>query len=84
VTSSTTRTGATTSAKRSGRRRCVSEAGSDQGTSRARDRWQKSASQMAKVDRGVCEERLADLRQTLNAPAWAAAVAALRQERGKA
>ena len=84
MTSVTTRTGATTSAKRSGRRRCVSEAGSDQGTSRARDRWQKSANQMDKVDRGVCEERLADLRRTLKAPAWADAVAALRQEGGKA
>jgi hypothetical protein len=84
MTSVTTRTGATTSAKRLGRRRYVSEAGSDQGTSRARDRWQKSANQMAKVDRGVCEERLADLRQTLKAPAWAAAVAAMRQKGGKA
>jgi hypothetical protein len=84
MTSATTRTGATTSAKRSRRRRYISEAGSDQGTSRARDRWQKSANQMDKVDRGVCEERLADLRQTLKAPAWVAAVAALQQEGGEA
>jgi hypothetical protein len=81
VTSSTTRTGATTSAKRSARRRYISEAGSDQGTSPARDRWQ-SANQMDKVDQGVCEEHLADLRRALNAPAWKAAVAAMKQEGG--
>jgi len=83
VTSSTTRTASTTSAKRSRRRRCVSEAGSDLRISRARDRWQEPVNQMAKVGRGICEERLADFRRTLKAPVWAAAVVAMGQEGGE-
>jgi hypothetical protein len=38
---------------------------------------------MAKVGRGICEERLADFRRTLKAPVWAAAVVAMGQEGGE-
>jgi hypothetical protein len=83
MTSVTTRSASTTSAKRSRRRRYISEAGSDLRTSPARDRWQKSVNQTAKVDRDICEERLADLRRALKAPAWVATVAAMGQEGGE-
>ena len=80
----TTRTGTTASATRSGRRRYVSGAGSDPGISRARDTWQESASRLAEVGQVAFEQRLAELRRALNAPAWTAAVAAMRQEGGEA
>jgi hypothetical protein len=82
MTSVTTRTGATASATGSGRRRYVSGAGSDPGISRARDTWQESANQVVEVGQVAREQRLADLRRTLKAPAWADAVAAMRQEGG--
>ena len=82
MTSVTTRTGATASATGSGRRRYVSGAGSDRGISRARDTWQESANQVVEVGHVAREQRLAELRRALNAPAWAAAVAALQQEGG--
>ena len=82
MTSVTTRTAATASATRSRRRRYVSGAGSDPGISRARDTWQESASQVVEVGRVTREQRLAELRKALKAPAWVAAVAALEQEGG--
>ena len=82
MTSSTTRTASTTSAKRSRRRRCVSEAGSDLRISRARDTWQESASRVVEVGQVVREQCLADLRRALNALAWVAAVAAMGQNGG--
>jgi hypothetical protein len=84
MTSVTTRTGATASATGSGRRRYVSGAGADPGISRARDTWQESANQVVEVGQVGREQRLAELRRALNAPAWAAAVAALQQEGGEA
>jgi hypothetical protein len=82
VTSSTTRTKPTASATRSVRRRYVSGAGSDLGISRARDTWQESASRVAEVGQVAREQRLAELRRALIAPAWTAAVAAMGQEGG--
>ena len=82
MTTVTTRTGATASATGSERRRYVSGAGSDRGISRARDTWQESASQVVEVGQVPREQRLAELRRALNAPAWVAAVAAMRQEGG--
>ena len=82
MTSVTTRTAITASATRSARRRYVSGAGSDQGTSRARDTWQESARRLAEVGQVAREQRLAELRRALIAPAWAAAVAAMGQEGG--
>jgi hypothetical protein len=82
MTSVTTRTGPTASAKRSVRRRYVSGAGSDLRISRARDTWQESASRMVEVSQVAREQRLAELRHALIAPDWAAAVAALGQEGG--
>ena len=82
MTSVTTRTGTTASAKRSVRRRYVSGAGSDPRVSRLRDTWQESASRMVEVGQVLREVRLAVLRRALNAPAWAAAVAAMGQEGG--
>jgi hypothetical protein len=83
MTSVTTRTGATASATGSGRRRYVSGAGSDLGISRGRDTWQESANQVVEVGQVPREHRLAELRRALNAPAWAAAVAAMGQEGGE-
>jgi hypothetical protein len=82
MTTITTRTGATASATGSRRRRYVSGAGSDLGISRARNTWQESASHVAEVGQVAREHRLTELRRALNAPAWAAAVAALQQEGG--
>jgi hypothetical protein len=84
VTSSTTRTASTASATGPGRRRSAPGASSAHENSRARDTWQESANQVAEVDQVAREQRLAKLRQALRAPAWAAAVAALRQEGGEA
>jgi hypothetical protein len=83
MTTVTTRTGATASATGSGRRRYVSGAGSDLGIYRARNTWQESANQVAEVGQVAREQRLVELRRALNAPAWAAAVAAMGQEGGK-
>jgi hypothetical protein len=69
MTSVTTRTEAMASATGAGRRRCVSGAGSDQGISRGRDTWQESASHVAEVGQVAREQRLAELRRALNAPA---------------
>jgi hypothetical protein len=80
--SGTTRTATTASATGSGRRRYVSGAGSDPGIPRARDTWQESASQVVEVGQVAREQRLADLRRDLKAPAWMAAVAAMEQEGG--
>ena len=82
MTSVTTRTGPTASAKRSVRRRYVSGAGSDLRISRARDTWQESASRVVEVGQVVREQCLADLRRALKAPAWVAAVAAMGQNGG--
>ena len=80
MTSVTTRTGTTASATRSARRRYVSGAGSDLGISQVRDTWQESARWVAEVGQVAREQRLAELRNALIAPAWAAAVAAMGQE----
>ena len=82
MTSVTTRTASTASATRSVRRRYVSETGSDLGISRARDTWQESASRLVEVGQVAREQRLAELRHALIAPAWVAAVAAMGQEGG--
>jgi hypothetical protein len=82
VTSSTTRTASTASATGPGRRRFAPGVGSGRPNSRERDTWQKSAIQVAEVGQAGREERLADLRRNLKAPAWAAAVGALQQEGG--
>jgi hypothetical protein len=83
MTTATTRTTSTASATGSRRRRYVSGAGSDPGISRVRDTWQESADQVAEVGQVAREQRLVELRRALNAPAWAAAVAAMGQEGGK-
>jgi hypothetical protein len=83
MTSVTTRTAIAASATGSRRRRCVSGAGSDLGISRDRDTWQESASHVAEVGQVAREQHLAALRRILNAPAWAAAVAALGPEGGE-
>ena len=83
MTTITTRTGATASATGSGRRRYVSGAGSDPGISLARNTWQELANQVVEVGQVPREQRLTELRRALNAPAWAAAVAALQQEGGE-
>ena len=82
MTSVTTRTAITPSATRPVRRRYVSGARSDLGISRARDTWQESASRMVEVGQVAREQRLAELRHALTAPAWATAVAAMGQEGG--
>ena len=82
MTSVATRTAITASVTRSARRRYVFGAGSDLGISRARDTWQESASRMAEVGQVAREQRLAELRHALIAPAWAAAVAAMGQQGG--
>jgi len=80
----TTRTGPTTSATESGRRRTAPGGDSDRKNSRVRDTWQESSSRLAEVGQVALEQRLAELRRALNAPAWTAAVAAMKQEGGEA
>ena len=82
MTSVTTRTGPTASATMARRRRCVSGTGSDLQIFRARDTWQESAGRLVEVGQVPRDQRLAELRRTLNAPAWATAVAAMGQEGG--
>jgi len=84
MTSVTTRTGETASATGPGRRRTAPGVGIDWQNPRVRDTWQESASQVVEVGRVVREQCLAELRRTLNAPAWTAAVAAMRPEGGEA
>jgi hypothetical protein len=82
MTTATTRSASTASATGAGRRRYVSGAGSDLGIYRARNTWQESANQLVEVGQVPREQRLAELRLALKAPAWAAAVAAMGLEGG--
>jgi phosphohistidine phosphatase SixA len=82
MTSAITRTVTTASAMGARRRRFAPEVNSDRKNSRVRDRWQESANQVVEVGQVAHEQRLAELRRALSAPAWAAAVAALQQGGG--
>jgi hypothetical protein len=82
VTSATTRTGVTASASGSERRRYAPRVDSDRKNSHVRNTWQESASQVVEVGQVAREQRLAELRRALKAPAWAAALATMRQEGG--
>jgi hypothetical protein len=82
VTHPTTRTASTASARRADRRGCAPGSEPDAGTSREPSTGPDPASQVAVLGQAPREQRLADLRGALNAPAWAAAVDALQQEGG--
>jgi hypothetical protein len=82
VTHPTTRTPPTASDKRADRRGYALGSEPDEGTPREPSAGPDPVSQVAVVGQVPREQRLADLRGALNAPAWAAAVAALQQEGG--
>ena len=84
MTFSTTLTGTTASATGSGRRKFAPRVCSEPTNSRGRDTWPESSTQVVEVGQIDREGRIADLRRTLKAPAWAAAVTALQQEGGEA
>ena len=82
MTHPTTRTASTASHKRAERRGCAPGSEPDEGTSREPSTGPDPVSQVAALGQAPRDQRLAVLRGALNAPAWAAAVAALRQEGG--
>jgi hypothetical protein len=82
VTHATTRTASTASDKRADRRRYAPGSEPEAGTSREPGTGPDPAGQVAVLGQVPRDQRLAVLRGALNAPAWAAAVAALQQEGG--
>jgi hypothetical protein len=84
MTSDTTRTATTACATGSGRRRFAPAIDADRKNSRVRDPRPAAADQVAEVGQLTREQCLAELRRTLQAPAWAAAIAAMGQPGGAA
>jgi hypothetical protein len=82
VTHTTTRTASTASDERSDRRRYAPRSEPHGGTSRESKIGPDPVSQVAVLGQVPREQRMADLRGALDAPAWAAAVAALGQDGG--
>jgi hypothetical protein len=84
MTSVTTRTATTACATGSGLGRSAPTIDADRQNFRLRGPRPAAAGQVAEVDQLSREQRLAELRRTLRAPAFAAAIAAMGQEGGAA